>query len=226
MKVIVITLIAFIFILSILLLLGNKENFNQLMHYPGNVHIKGGVSVRNTPNKCKIAKNLCIVKDNEPVQCITGEQLSYLVNANNQQQKRLKMKCLNDTCISKQHLEILKGERDIQIKNKEEGTCYAYNDIGVHGNGGFRFDKNSWHTVHDSEENGSHSNGILPNVLIKADSCNNIGKNIRFEQRSMPPPIHVNENLTPVTVVQSPPSVPQDNAHIGQSPRFGPNLLD
>ena len=173
MKIIVCTIILFIFILLIFLLIGSKKEgfLNNVMNFPGSVKVSNGLTIRTNPNKCNIKGKLCIINDDGKKECITGEQIDFLLKANNQQQQRLKMKCVNDTCINSGHLDILKGNKSFQLKNKKDNTCYEYNNIGVHGSGGARSDKNSWHNVHSGAYDVN--NGILPNVIMKSDTCDN-----------------------------------------------------
>jgi len=215
MKIIVVTIILFIFILSLLLLVGSKTDrfSNKVMRFPGSVKVNGGLTIRTNPNKCNIKGKgkLCIVNDDGKKECITGEQLDFLLKSNNQQQQRLKMKCVNDTCINGGHLDILKGNKEFQLKNKKDNACYEYKNIGVHGNGGHRSDMNSWHYVHSNARDVS--NGILPNVIMKSDTCDNNGKNYNFKQTKMPNHSDTNK-----------PSPPNTNVHIGRSPHFKKTL--
>jgi hypothetical protein len=215
MRFIVITIILFIFILSILLLVGSKKDgfSTKVMRFPGSVNVKGGLTIRTNPNKCNIKGKLCIINEAGMMECITGEQLDFLLKSNTQQQQRLKMKCVNDTCINSGHLDILKGKKEIQLKNKKDNTCYEYNNIGVHGNGGVRNDKNSWHSVHTNANNVS--NGTLPNVIMKSDKCDGKqGKNFNFKQTKMPLP---NKK---VSQLGSPVPASNSDVHLGQSPKF------
>ena len=87
------------------------------------------------------------------------------------------------TCINGNHIDLIHGKQDFMIKNADNNSCYQFiNKLGVHGIGGNVYDEHSWKKHHDNQYDVS--NGIIPNVVMKSDNCNNINRNFTFEKLS------------------------------------------
>lgn len=109
-----------IVLILILFVSPTKENNSNDIKYNGSLHILGRLDI-NSPNK-KLRFNKLAITDSvtNKTSTLDFSQLSYLMNTKSH---RTDLICLDDTCISQKHLEILKGQRTFKLKDKVSGNC-------------------------------------------------------------------------------------------------------
>ena len=113
-----------------------KENFNnEHLRLDGSVHIKGGITIDNTPNKLRF-KSLCFRKEIDgevKEECLDSSHFSFVLNNT---PDRKYFKCLGGTCIDNNHLDIIKNKKNFKLKHLDSDKCYMMRDIMLHGLGG------------------------------------------------------------------------------------------
>ena len=123
---------------------------NDKLYFNGSVHLKGKLEIENSPNKIKV-DTLCFRKKENGVikeECIDGDTLSYVINNTDD---RNYLKCLDDICISNDHLNILKNETNFKLKNQDK--CYMRRDALFHGLGGNYNSLTDTENLNSMEEN-------------------------------------------------------------------------
>ena len=159
------TLLVFLILSFIVVALFYKrENVSFFTNkFNGNVHIRGKAQILTDSNKKIKCDKLCI-KDSltGKVSCIEPDKLMYLLN---NKDHRLKMICLGNTCINKNHIDILKGQQTFKLANLNTDRC-----LGNYGR------KIPIRGIHDDNDDCSHD--VVNNALAYTDCSNN--KSIDF----------------------------------------------
>ena len=132
-------LIPLVIIFSLVNIVSNKEKETFVdtskLHFEGSVHIKGGITMNNIPNRIR-AKQLCFRKtiDGEvKEECLDTGQFSFALNNSSE---RNYFKCLGEVCIDNNHIDIIKNKKNYKIQNIGNEKCYTMRDVQLHGIGG------------------------------------------------------------------------------------------
>ena len=172
-------ILVFLLLVAIIFVLFVKrvpENFQSDTRFKGSVHIRGKVNILSDVNQ-KVKFDKLTIKDSKTglVGSIDSQKMAYLVN---NKDHRLKLFCLGNTCISKNHLNILNGNNNFKLRqlgkldqNKKNQCLSTVGNKYIH----WRDDWN--YQQHDDDDDAKFQ--ILQNPVTYKD-CGN-SRNINFK---------------------------------------------
>ena len=169
-------ILVFLILVAIVVVLFSKsfEKFqgnNDTTRFKGSVHVRGGVSVLANGNERVKFDKLCI-RDSKTglTSCIDSQKMAYLVN---NKDHRLKLFCLGNTCINKNHLDILNGNNSFKLRDMSESNqC-----LSTIGNKWIHWRENQKHLQHDDNDDARFQ--LLQNPITYRD-CDTT-ENINFK---------------------------------------------
>jgi hypothetical protein len=169
-------ILVFLILIAIVIVLFTKpfegfQNTNSdVSKFKGSVHVRGRVNVLANDNQKVKFDKLCI-KDSKTglTSCIDSQKMAYLVN---NRDHRLKLFCLGNTCISKNHLDILHGKNTFKLRDLSENEC-----LSTIGNKNIHW-RESWkYAQHDDNDDARQQ--LLQNPITYA-KCQD-KKNVNFK---------------------------------------------
>lgn len=168
-------LLVFLILVAIVIVLFSNtiENFqanDDTTRFKGSVHIRGAVSVLANDNERVKFDKLCI-RDSRTglTSCIDSKRMAYLVN---NKDHRLKLFCLGNTCINKNHLDILTGNNSFKLRDlSDSNQC-----LSTIGNKWIHWRESFKHHQHDDNDDAKFQ--LLQNPITYRD-CNS-SENVNF----------------------------------------------
>jgi hypothetical protein len=118
--------LVFLLLVAIIIALFIKrthEPFQADTRFKGSVHIRGKVNVLSDVNR-KVKFDKLTIKDSKTglTSSIDAKKMAYLVN---NKDHRLKLFCLGNSCIGKNHLDILNGKNNFKLRDLSENQCLS-----------------------------------------------------------------------------------------------------
>lgn len=167
--------LVFLLLVGIILILFCKmpERFqdnSSFTKFNGSVHIRGKLNIVGGSNS-KINFDKLVIRDSATglVGSIDSQKLGYLVN---NKDHRLKLFCLGNTCIGKNHLDILKGKTSFKLRDLSENQC-----LSTTGNKYIHWRESTKFPQHDDNDDAKFQ--VLQNPITYND-CGNNSSNINF----------------------------------------------
>ena len=169
-------IIIFLILVAIVIVLFSKsfekfQSSEDITKFKGSVHIRGRVDILANDNQKVKFDKLCIRDSLTGVtSCIDSQKMAYLVN---NRDHRLKLFCLGNTCISKNHLDILSGKNKFKLRDLSTNEC-----LSTTGNKHIHWRESIKFAQHDDNDDAKIQLLQNPITYAKCQESNNINFNI------------------------------------------------
>lgn len=186
-------LLVFLILVAIILVLFTKssENFQSsedITKFKGSVHIRGRVDLLTNSNQKVKFDKLCIRDSLTGVtKCIDSQRIAYLIN---NRDHRLKLFCLGNTCIGKNHMEILNGNNNFKLRDLENNQC-----LSTTGSKHIHWRESTKYQQHDDDDDAKIQILKNPITYAKCDNTRNINFNLEPIKEDEGAAVNVQRNV-------------------------------
>ena len=169
-------ILVFLLLVCLILILFQKENPERFQEsssnkFKGSVHVRGNLNILSDKDT-KIKFDKLMIKDSLTglVGSIDSQKLAYLVN---NKDHRLKLFCLGNTCIGRDHLNILNGNGKFKIKDLKENQC-----LSTIGNKYIHWRESYKYIQHDDDDDAKFQIIHNPVTFKECDEPSNVNFNL------------------------------------------------